>query len=41
MFVGFNSIVKNRIRMGKDAIIGMGAVVTKSVEPGRGYWKPS
>jgi UDP-3-O-[3-hydroxymyristoyl] glucosamine N-acyltransferase LpxD len=34
VFVGFNSIVKNRIRIGKDAIIGMGAVVTKSVEPG-------
>jgi len=34
VFVGVNSSVRNRVRIGKNAIIGMGAVVTKSVEPG-------
>lgn len=34
VFVGVNASIRNRVRIGKDAIIGMGAVVTKSVEPG-------
>ena len=31
-FIGINSTLRNRIRIGEKAFIGMGAVVTKSVE---------
>ena len=33
-YVGVNATVRNRIRIGKKAFIGMGAVVTKSVDDG-------
>lgn len=33
VFVGINATIKNRITVGRDSIIGMGAVVTKDVEP--------
>lgn len=32
-FLGINSSIRNRIRTGEDAFIGMGAVVVKDVEP--------
>ncbi|NLE93388.1 MAG: hypothetical protein GX599_05250 [Chloroflexi bacterium] len=32
VFVGVNSSIRNRVRIGRNAIIGMGAVVTKNVE---------
>ena len=32
--IGFNSTIKNRLRVGKGALIGMGAVVTKNVDDG-------
>ena len=31
-YVGINATLRNRIKVGKNAFIGMGAVVTKSVE---------
>ena len=31
-FIGLNAILRNRIKIGSNVIIGMGAVVTKSVE---------
>lgn len=31
-YVGINATLRNRIRIGKNAFVGMGAVVTKSVE---------
>lgn len=33
-YLGVNSCIRNRISIGSDAVIGMGAVVTKSVESG-------
>lgn len=33
-YLGVNSCMRNRISIGSDAVIGMGAVVTKSVENG-------
>ena len=33
-YVGVNATLRNRIRIGKNAFIGMGAVVTKSVDDG-------
>lgn len=33
-YVGVNATLRNRIRIGRNAFIGMGAVVTKSVEGG-------
>ena len=33
-YVGINSVLRNRIKIGKKAFVGMGAVVTKSVEDG-------
>ncbi len=33
-YLGINSSIRNRIRLGDDCLIGMGAVVTKAVEDG-------
>lgn len=33
-YVGINATLRNRIRIGKNAFVGMGAVVTKSVDDG-------
>lgn len=33
-YVGINSVLRNRIKIGKKAFVGMGAVVTKSVDDG-------
>ena len=33
-YCGLNAAIRNRVTVGDDSFIGMGAVVTKSVEPG-------
>ncbi len=33
-YCGLNAAIRNRVSVGADSLIGMGAVVTKSVEPG-------
>ena len=33
-YVGINAVLRNRITVGANAIIGMGSTVTKSVEAG-------
>lgn len=33
-YIGINATLRNRIRIGKNAFVGMGAVVTKSVDEG-------
>lgn len=33
-YCGLNAAIRNRVSVGEDGFIGMGAVVTKSVEPG-------
>lgn len=33
-YCGLNASIRNRVSVGADSLIGMGAVVTKSVEPG-------
>lgn len=34
-YMGINSSIRNRINLGTDCVVGMGAVVTKGVEPGK------
>jgi UDP-3-O-[3-hydroxymyristoyl] glucosamine N-acyltransferase len=33
-YIGINSVIRNRVTLGKNAFIGMGSTVTKSVEDG-------
>ncbi len=37
MHIGFNSSIRNRLTLGENGRIGMGAVVTKSTDPGTIY----